>query len=91
MRVVMWPAGRLLTCPQQPTIKNGARLDRIAPGNDTLLLTGFRGDGLALKMVMDCNQKFVFVPSQTIGGSSFSGTGTIELVYVNPPAKPVFN
>ncbi len=77
-------------CLPQGNTLEGARLERIAPGNDTLLLTNFRADGLSLRIVTDCNQQAVSIPTQTIGSSTFSGRGTLQLVYGNPPATPYF-
>ena len=59
----------------------GARLERIEPDKDTLLLSHFRSDGLALKLVINCQKQTLSIPQQRVGSNTYIGTGTLALTY----------
>ena len=66
-------------CPQQGATYEGARMERVNPGNDTLFISNFRPGSPSLKGLISCDIRTISIPTQIINGITYIGSGSVSI------------
>ena len=64
------------------------RIIRAGTGEDTVRIQNFQNTGTDLKVVISCFPAHIFIPSQNIGGTIYSGSGEVYLDPYYYPGAP---